>query len=136
MSSIFIKIINGEIPCYKIAENSDFLAFLDISPLAFGHTLVIPKKEVNYIFDLEDDLYSGLMLFSKKVSKAIEKNVSCKKIGIAVIGLEVPHAHVHLIPLNNVGDINFSKSKLQFPPEQMLELCNKIYASFNSLNKL
>ena len=136
MSSIFVKIINGEIPCYKIAENSDFLAFLDISPLAFGHTLVIPKKEVNYIFDLDDDLYSGLMLFSKKVSKAIEKNVSCKKIGIAVIGLEVPHAHIHLIPLNNVGDINFSKPKLQFPAEQMQEICNKIYDSFNSLNTL
>ena len=136
MSSIFVKIINGEIPCYKIAENSDFLAFLYISPLAFGHTLVIPKKEVNYIFDLDDDLYSGLMLFSKKVSKAIEKNVSCKKIGIAVIGLEVPHAHIHLIPLNNVGDINFSKPKLQFPAEQMRDICNKIHDSFNSLNTL
>ena len=130
MSSIFTKIVNGEIPCYKIAETIDFLAFLDVNPLAFGHVLVIPKKEINYFFDIEDQLFAGLMLFSKKVSKAIEENVPCKRIGVAIIGLEVPHAHIHFIPLNSVGDINFSKPKLQFPEDKMIEICNKISNSF------
>lgn len=132
MASVFTKIINGEIPCYKIAETADFLAFLDVNPLAEGHTLVIPKKEINYLFDIEDDLYCGLMLFAKKVSKAVETIVPCKRIGVAVIGLEVPHAHVHLIPLNNVNDINFSRPKLQFPKEQMEALSVRIKNAFES----
>ena len=107
MSSIFTKIINGEIPCYKIAENDDFFAFLDINPNAKGHTLVVPKKEVNKLFDLDETTYLGLMNFSRKVAFAIEKSVSCKRVGMTVIGLEVPHVHVHLIPLNSMNDIDF-----------------------------
>lgn len=107
MSSIFTKIVNGEIPCYKIAEDGNFLAFLDVNPNAKGHTLCIPKKEINKIFDIEDDLYLGLMAFSKKVAVALEKTVPCKRIGMAVIGLEVPHAHVHLIPLNEMDEMRF-----------------------------
>ncbi len=132
MPSVFSKIVTGEIACHKIAESEKFLAFLDVNPLAFGHTLVIPKEEINYLFDMDDDLYAGLMLFSKKVSKALKINVSCKRIGVAVIGLEVPHAHVHLIPLNDVSDINFSRTKLQFPQEQMIELCDKIRSTYDS----
>ena len=107
MSSIFTKIVNGEIPCYKIAEDENFLAFLDVNPNAKGHTLCIPKQEINKIFDLEDDLYLGLMAFSKKIAVALEKTVPCKRIGMAVIGLEVPHAHVHLIPLNEMDEMRF-----------------------------
>jgi histidine triad (HIT) family protein len=107
MASIFTKIVNGEIPCYKIAEDENFLAFLDVNPNAKGHTLCIPKKEINKIFDLEDDLYIGLMVFSKKIAIAIEKSVSCKRIGMSVIGLEVPHVHVHLIPLNDMNEMRF-----------------------------
>lgn len=107
MASIFTKIVNGEIPCYKIAEDENFLAFLDVNPNAKGHTLCIPKKEINKIFDIEDKLYLGLMAFSKKVAIALEKTVSCKRIGMSVIGLEVPHAHVHLIPLNVMDEIRF-----------------------------
>lgn len=107
MASIFTKIVNGEIPCYKIAEDENFLAFLDVNPNAKGHTLCIPKKEINKIFDIEDKLYLGLMAFSKKVAIALEKTVSCKRIGMSVIGLEVPHAHVHLIPLNEMDEIRF-----------------------------
>jgi histidine triad (HIT) family protein len=107
MSSIFTKIINGEIPCYKIAEDENFLAFLDVNPNSIGHTLCIPKQEINKIFDLEDDLYIGLMQFSKKIAIALEKTVPCKRIGMAVIGLEVPHAHVHLIPLNEMDEMRF-----------------------------
>jgi histidine triad (HIT) family protein len=107
MSSIFTKIINGEIPCYKITEDENFLAFLDVNPNAKGHTLCIPKQEINKIFDLEDDLYIGLMQFSKKIAIALEKTVPCKRIGMAVIGLEVPHAHVHLIPLNEMDEMRF-----------------------------
>jgi histidine triad (HIT) family protein len=107
MSSIFTKIINGEIPCYKIAEDENFLAFLDVNPNAIGHTLCIPKQEINKIFDLEDNLYIGLMQFSKKIAIALEKTVPCKRIGMAVIGLEVPHAHVHLIPLNEMDEMRF-----------------------------
>ena len=118
MSSIFTKIINGEIPCYKIAEDENFLAFLDVNPNAKGHTLCIPKQEIDKIFEIEDDLYIGLMQFSKKIAVALEKTVPCKRIGMAVVGLEVPHAHVHLIPLNEMDEMRFqnkvSMSKDEF----------------------
>ncbi|HEY4799348.1 MAG TPA: HIT family protein [Bacteroidia bacterium] len=126
MPTIFSKIISGEIPCYKILESENYLAFLDVFPLAKGHTLVIPKKETDYIFDLADSEFSGLQLFSKKVAKAVEKAIPCKRIGVAVIGLEVPHAHIHLIPLNNVSDINFSRPKLNLAKEEMEEIARKI----------
>jgi histidine triad (HIT) family protein len=126
MATIFTRIINGEIPCYKVAENENFLAFLDINPLAEGHTLVIPKKEVDYIFDLDDDLFSGLNLFAKKVAKAIGKSVKCTKVGVAVIGLEVPHAHIHLVPLKNIGDLNFANPKLKFTSEEFNAIAAKI----------
>lgn len=126
MSTIFTKIINGEIPCYKIAENDKFFAFLDISPLAKGHTLVVPKQETDYFFNLDDALLSEIMLFAKTISKAIEQVVHCKRIGIAVIGLEVPHAHIHLVPLNTIYDIDFKKPKLQFKPEEFDEIASKI----------
>jgi histidine triad (HIT) family protein len=126
MSSIFAKIVNGEIPCYKIAETDNCLAFLDIQPLAKGHTLVIPKKEVDYIFSVEDGLLAEMHLFAKKVAKAIEKAVPCKKIGIAVIGLEVPHAHIHLIPINKVSDIDFSQPKLKLSAEELGSIAESI----------
>ena len=110
--TIFTKIIQGEIPCHKIAESKDFLAFLDIAPLAKGHTLIIPKIEIDYIFDLHEDVLGDMMKFAKVVAKKIEKAVDCKRIGLAVIGLEVPHAHIHLVPINNVSDIDFSRPKL------------------------
>ena len=119
MASIFTRIINGEIPCYKIAENDNYLAFLDISPLAKGHTLVIPKQEVDYIFDLEDDVLSGLTTFAKGVAKSIEKAIPCERIGVTVIGLEVPHTHIHLIPINSITDMDFSQPKLSLPAEEM-----------------
>ena len=130
MSSIFSKIVNGEIPCYKIAETEKYLAFLDVFPLAKGHTLVIPKKETDYLFDIDDEEFVGLQLFSKKVAKAIEKAVPCKRIGVAVIGLEVPHAHIHLIPLNNVSDINFSRPKLNLPKEELEEIAKAIRGKY------
>jgi len=114
MYSIFTKIVKGEIPSYKIAEDDNYYAFFDINPLAKGHTLVIPKAEIDYIFNIDDELLAGMMIFAKKVAKAIEKEVECKRIGIAVLGLEVPHAHIHLIPINNIFDIDFSKPKLKF----------------------
>jgi histidine triad (HIT) family protein len=126
MASVFTRIINGEIPCYKIAENENYFAFLDISPLAKGHTLVIPKKETDYIFDLPDDEHSGLWNFAKYVAKAVEKAVPCKRIGIAVIGLEVPHAHIHLIPMNKVSDMNFANPKLKIPEAEMQAIAGKI----------
>lgn len=126
MPSIFTKIINGEIPAYKILEDENYLAFLDVFPLVPGHTLVIPKKEVEYIFDLEDQDLTGLHLFSKKVAKAVRQAVPCKRIGVAVIGLEVPHTHIHLIPLNVMNDINFTQPKLNLPKEQMEEIQKKI----------
>ena len=126
MSSIFSKIVKGEIPCYKIAESENYLAFLDVFPLAKGHTLVIPKKETDYIFDIADEEFSGLQLFSKKVAKALRQAVPCKRIGVAVIGLEVPHAHIHLIPMNNVSDLNFARPKLTFTKEEMEETVKKI----------
>jgi histidine triad (HIT) family protein len=129
MTTIFTKIINGEIPCHRIAEDENFLAFLDISPLAIGHTLVIPKKEVDYIFNIDDQTLVGLHLFSKKVAKAIEKVISCKRIGVAVIGLEVPHAHIHLIPLQTVQDINFSRPKMIVEKEILEETAAKIKAA-------
>jgi histidine triad (HIT) family protein len=129
MASIFSKIISGEIPCYKVAENEQFLAFLDISPLAIGHVLVIPKQEIDYIFDMDNESYTGLLLFAKNISKAVRKAIPCKRVGIAVIGLEVPHAHIHLIPLNSVEDINFSRAKLHPSKEIMEEALLKIQAA-------
>lgn len=129
MASIFTRIVNGEIPCYKIAETEDYLAFLDVRPQHKGHTLVIPKVEIDYIFDMEDAALSGLMVFAKKVAKAIEKTVPCKRIGIAVVGLEVPHAHIHLIPINSVSDLGFGKN-LAVSAEEMADLAAKIAANF------
>ena len=126
MSSIFTKIIKGEIPCYKIAENKDFIAFLDVSPLKKGHTLVVPKLEVDYIFDMEDQLLAGLHLFSKKIATAIKTTVPCKRIGVAVIGLEVPHTHIHLVPMDNIGDLNFSNPRAQFSKEEFISLAASI----------
>ena len=128
MATIFSKIISGEIPCYKIAENDKFLAFLDIMPLAEGHTLVIPKTEIDYIFDLEDNVLAEMTVFAKQVAKKVESVIPCKRMGIAVIGLEVPHAHVHLIPLNSVEDINFSRPKLKISAERMQEIADTINA--------
>lgn len=118
MPTIFSKIIRGEIPCYKIAEDNNYLAFLDINPLAKGHTLVIPKIENDYIFDLDDPILAGLLVFAKPIAKAIDKTMICKRVGIAVIGLEVPHTHIHLIPVNDIGDINFLNKKLAFTPDE------------------
>ncbi len=129
MSSIFSKIVKGEIPAYKVAENDEFLAFLDIFPLAKGHTLVITKKEIDYIFDIEDNLLGRMNIFAKKVALGIEKVVECERIGIAVIGLEVPHAHIHLIPINNIEDINFARPKLKFTDEEFKEVSFKISQS-------
>lgn len=126
MDSIFTKIINGEIPCHKIAENDKFLAFLDIMPLAKGHTLVIPKVENDYIFDLNDNELAELMVFAKSVAKKVELAIPCKRIGVAVIGLEVPHTHIHLVPLQNVDDINFSKEKLKLSQDELKEIALKI----------
>ena len=128
MSSIFTKIIKGEIPCYKIAEDADFLAFLDVNPNSKGHTLCVPKQEIDKIFDLEDDLYLGLMQFSKKVAVALEKTIPCNRIGMAVIGLEVPHAHVHLIPLNEMDEMRF-KNKVSMNKEEFEALARQIQAN-------
>lgn len=129
MATIFSKIIAGEIPCYKIAETENCFAFLDISPLAKGHTLVIPKKEVDYIFDLEDSLLSELNIFAKRVAKAIDLACPCKKVGIAVIGLEVPHAHIHLVPLHNVGDLDFKRPKLDVSKEEFEQIVKDIQSN-------
>ncbi len=133
MSTIFTKIVAGEIPSYKIAETEDFYAFLDINPLAKGHTLVIPKKEIDYILDAEDKLYADLWKFAKKVGLAVEKVIPCKRIGITVIGLEVPHAHIHIIPINTIYDMDFSKKKLSFEAEEFEEIASRISIEFNSL---
>lgn len=126
MSSLFTKIINREIPAHIVAENDQFIAFLDIMPLAKGHVLVVPKVEVDYIFNHEDEILSDIMVFSKHVARKIEKVIPCKRIGIAVIGLEVPHTHVHLVPLNHVSDINFEREKLSLPKEEMELIANEI----------
>lgn len=126
MASIFTKIINKEIPSHIIAENDNFMAFLDINPLVKGHCLVIPKKEVDYIFDLDDDALADLFLFAKKIAKAIKTSIPCKRVGIAVIGLEVPHAHVHLVPLNTMNDINFSQPKLNPSKEELAGVADVI----------
>jgi len=130
MASIFTKIVNGEIPCYKVAEDDHYLAFLDIFPLATGHVLVIPKNEIDYLFDLDDVNFTGLMLFSKRVATALKKAIPCKKVGVAVLGLEVPHAHIHLIPLNSESDINFSKPKLKLTNEEFAGISAKIAGEF------
>lgn len=126
MASIFTKIINREIPAHIIEEDENFIAFLDVMPLVAGHTLVVPKKEVDYIFDLDDTTLAALNIFSKKIAKAVRASVPCKRIGIAVIGLEVPHAHVHLVPMNTVGDINFTKPKLKPEQSELVSLAQKI----------
>jgi len=126
MASIFSKIANGEIPSYKVAEDADYLAFLDIFPLSKGHVLVIPKKEVDYLFDLDEITYSGLMKFSRRVALAMGKVISCKRVGVAVLGLEVPHAHIHLVPLNSERDIDFSRPKLQFSSEELAIIAKSI----------
>ena len=129
MATLFTRIVTGEIPCYKIAEDDQFLAFLDINPLAKGHTLVIPKKEVDYIFDLDDPLFAGLNLFAKRIAHAIDRSVECKRVGIAVVGLEVPHAHMHLIPLNDIGDLNFANPKLKLTPEEFQKIARTIISN-------
>lgn len=129
--TIFSKIVAGEIPSYKVAEDEDFYAFLDINPMTKGHTLVVPKKtEEDYIFRLEDKVYSNLMLFSKRLAKAIEKAVTCKRVGIAVIGMEVPHTHIHLIPINKESDMNIGNPKLKLTPDEMAEIAAKINREF------
>lgn len=127
--SIFTKIIKGEIPCYKIAEDDRFIAFLDVFPIKKGHTLVVPKVQIDYLFDLDDSLLSDLMLFAKKVAQKMERAISCERIGVAVIGLEVPHAHVHLVPLDTVGDIDFGQPKLQLSTKEMAEIADSIRVS-------
>ncbi|MBK6263761.1 HIT family protein [Marivirga sp. S37H4] len=129
MPSIFTKIINRELPGHIVAENDNFIAFLDIQPLVHGHVLVVPKKEVDYIFDLDDDTFSGLHLFAKRVAKAIDKAVECKRVGVAVIGLEVPHVHIHLVPMNKMEDINFSKPKLKPSEKELKEMARKIISA-------
>lgn len=129
MAGIFARIASGEIPSYKVAESERFFAFLDINPLAKGHVLVIPKQEIDYIFDIEDEMFRDLWLFAMKVSKAIKKVVPCIKVGVAVIGLEVPHAHIHLVPLNTMDDINFSRPKLSLPADEMKQLASDIVAA-------
>jgi histidine triad (HIT) family protein len=126
MATIFTRIIKGEIPCYKIAEDEKYFAFLDINPLAKGHTLVVPKEETDYLFDLSDDILAGMAVFAKKIAGAIEKSVPCKRVGVAVLGLEVPHAHIHLIPINELSDINFMRPKLKLKPEEFEAVAEKI----------
>lgn len=126
MSSIFSKIIAGEIPCYKIAENDKYIAFLDVFPLKKGHTLIVPKKEIDYIFDLDDTTYSGLMSFSKEVAVALKKAIPCNRVSVGVYGLEVPHAHVHLIPMNTMNDVNFANEKLKLSKEEFETIASEI----------
>lgn len=126
MASIFSRIVTGEIPCYKVAETDQFLAFLDINPLAKGHTLVIPKQETDYLFNLDNDLLAGLMVFAKKVALAIESVVPCERIGVAVIGLEVPHAHIHLVPINTLHDLDFAKPRVKISKEEYTQLALQI----------
>lgn len=128
MASIFTRIINGEIPCYKIAEDDRYFAFLDINPLREGHTLVVPKKETDYIFDLDDETIAGMMVFSKKIAAALQAAIPCVRIGVAILGLEVPHAHIHLVPMNSMEDVNFRNPKLKFTPDQFRATAEKISA--------
>ena len=130
MATIFTRIVNGEIPSYKVAESDKFYAFLDINPLAQGHTLVIPKKETDYIFDIEDQEYQELFLFAKRVAAAVKKAIPCKRVGVAVLGMEVPHAHIHLVPLQSEGDMDFRKEKLSLLPDTFKEIAEKISSSF------
>ncbi len=132
MASVFTRIIRGEIPCYKIAEDERFIAFLDINPLAKGHTLVVPKVEIDYIFDLDEDLLGDMMIFSRRVALAIDQTMDCKRVGIAVLGLEVPHAHIHLCPINDLYDIEFSKPKLKLSEGEFKEIAEKISAAIAS----
>ena len=126
MSSIFTKIVNGEIPCYKVAEDEHHLAFLDVMPIAKGHTLVIPKKEVDLIFDLDEEEYKNLWAFAQKVAKKLKAAVPCVRVGVAVVGLEVPHAHIHLVPMNEIKDLNFMNERLKFTPEEYQEIQHEI----------
>lgn len=128
MATIFTKIINGEIPCYKIAEDDRYFAFLDINPLREGHTLVVPKQETDYIFDLDDENISGMMVFSKKIAAAIKAAIPCARIGVAILGLEVPHAHIHLVPMNSMEDVNFRNPKLKLTPEEFISIAKNISA--------
>ena len=128
METIFTKIIKGEISSYKIAENDDYYAFLDINPLAEGHTLVVPKKAVDYVFDMEEQALGNMMIFAQKIAVAIKKTVPCKRVGVAIIGLEVPHAHIHLVPINEVHDLNFKREKLKLSSERFAEIAEKIAA--------
>lgn len=133
MASVFTRIANGEIPSYKVAESSDYYAFLDISPMAAGHTLVIPKHEVDYIFDLDSAEYAGLWAFAQKVAKALKEAVPCKRVGVAVLGMEVPHAHIHLVPLQSEADMDFRKEKLQLSSEEFVAIEGKIAEAFDRL---
>ena len=126
MASIFTRIINGEIPCYKVAENENYFAFLDINPLSEGHTLVVPKREEDYIFDLQDEELAGLVAFAKKIAASQKANLDCKRVAMVVLGMEVPHAHIHLIPMNSEADVDFRKPKLQLTQEQFVQIAEKI----------
>jgi histidine triad (HIT) family protein len=130
MASIFTRIVNGEIPCYKIAENEHFLAFLDVFPLVKGHTLVIPKQEIDYIFDIDDAMLADMMIFAKRVAKAVHTAIPCQRVGVSVIGLEVPHAHIHLVPMQTVNDINFTRPKIQVEKAEMEQIAASIIAVF------
>jgi len=134
MASIFTKIVDGEIPCHKVAEDTDHLAFLDIRPVAKGHTLCIPKKEIDYLFDLDDETYKSLMLFSKKVAVSIEKVITCERIGVTVEGLEVPHAHVHLMPFNAGEGVSISKPRMELSNDELVEIASSIKAQFDASN--
>jgi histidine triad (HIT) family protein len=129
MASIFTRIVNGEIPCYKIAENEHFLAFLDVFPLVKGHTLVIPKQEIDYIFDIDDAMLANMMIFAKRVAKAVHTAIPCQRVGVSVIGLEVPHAHIHLVPMQTVNDINFTRPKIQVEKAEMEQIAASIIAA-------
>ena len=133
MATIFSKIIKGEIPCYKIAENDNFFAFLDIRPMAKGHVLVIPKHETDYLFDLDDDVLSEMIVYSKKIAKAIQRAVPCKRIGLMVIGMEVPHAHIHLIPINAEGDMNLSNPRLKLSEDEFQQLTKDITSELENI---
>lgn len=126
MSSIFTRIINGEIPCYKVAEDENYFAFLDINPLAKGHTLVVPKQEIDYIFDLDDQTLAGMMIFAKKVAKKIGSKIDCKRVAVVVLGLEVPHAHIHLVPINSENDVDFHREKLKLTPEEFENIASDL----------